>query len=202
MPTDGGGAYGVGPTAGVVGAYRGTNADTRAGGAFAVRDGSGTYNWVYVAGQQVGNARKIHGSGTASTTIRDATTGEYHILFCPEAPEALFWDQGTYFLSTQRAFIPFDALLAQHLAPPYAVHVQPWGPLQVAVTTITDEGFWVEAEATPPSPIRLSYLIQGRQKAANERLPQVHPHRYFTPFQPVQTYLTPNQLFSEPPSSK
>jgi len=52
MPTNGGGAYGVAPEAGVVGVFTEANSDSRAGGAFAVRDGSGTYNWVYIAGQE------------------------------------------------------------------------------------------------------------------------------------------------------
>jgi hypothetical protein len=194
MPTNGGGAYGVAPVAGVVGAFTEANSDSRAGGAFAVRDGIGAYNWVYIAGQESGNARKIHGAGTASTNIRDPQSGRYHTLFCPEAPEALFWDQGDFLLTSQKVFIPFDPLLAQHILPPYSVYLQPWGPIQVSVTQITPEGFLVEAEKAPDHPIRVSYLLQARNAYANERLPEVNPHRYFTPFQPVTTYLTPQEL--------
>jgi hypothetical protein len=154
MPTNGGGAYGVAPVAGVVGVFTEANSDSRAGGAFAVRDDGGTYNWVYIAGQQSGNVRKIHGAGTASTNIRDLRSGRYHTLFCPEAPEALFWDQGDLLLTSQKAFIPFDPLLAQHILPPYSVYLQPWGPIQVSVNQITPEGFFVETEKAPPHPLR------------------------------------------------
>ncbi len=202
MPTDGGGAYGVGPTAGVIGVHTGGDSDTRAGGAFAVRDGSSTYQWVYIAGQQGGNARKIHGAGTASTTVRDPKTNRYYTLFCPEAPEALFYDQGEFLLSARTAFIPFDTLLALHIVPPYTVHLQPWAPLKVAVSQVTSEGFLVEAEEAPAQPVRISYLLQARIKHANERLPEVNPHTYFTPFRPVSTYLTPAELHDQPEKSK
>jgi hypothetical protein len=58
------------------------------------------------------------------------------------------------------------------------------------MTQITPEGFFVEAEEAPPHPLRVSYLLQARASYANERLPEVNPHRYFKPFQPVTTYLT------------
>ncbi len=202
MPADGGGAYGVGPTAGVVGVFTGANSDSRAGGAFAVRDGSGSYNWVYIAGQESGNARKIHGVGSASTNVRDPETGRYHTLFCPEAPEALFWDQGEFLLTLRTTFVPFDTLLTLHLAPPYTVHLQPRGPVKVAVSRITPEGFFVEAEEAPAQPVRISYLLQARIQHANERLPEVKPHTYFSPFRPVTTYLTPAELHDEPKNSK
>ncbi len=202
MPTDGGGAYGVGPTAGVVGVFTAGNSDTRAGGAFAVRDGSGTYDWVYVAGQESGNARKVHGVGTASTNIHDPQTGRYHTLFCPETPEALFYDQGQFLLTSQRAFIPFDTLLARHIRPPYTIYLQPWAPIKLAVTHTTPEGFFVEAEKAPEHPIRVSYLLQARNAYADERLPEVDPHRYFMPFRPVTIYLTPQQLHENPKNTK
>jgi len=202
MPTDGGGAYGVGPTAGVVGVFTAGDSDTRAGGAFAVRDGSGSYDWVYVAGQEAGNVRKIHGVGTASTNIRDPHTGRYHTLFCPEAPEALFYDQGQFLLTSQRAFIPFDTLLARHIRPPYTIYLQPWAPIKLAVTHITPEGFFVEAEKAPEHPVRVSYLLQARNAYADERLPEVDPHRYFMPFRPVTIYLTPQQLHENPKNTK
>ncbi len=202
MPTDGGGAYGVGPTAGVVGVFTAGNSDTRAGGAFAVRDGSGTYGWVYVAGQESGNARKVHGVGTASTNIRDPHTGRYHTLFCPESPEALFYDQGQFLLTSRRAFIPFDTLLARHIRPPYTIYLQPWAPIKLAVTHTTPEGFFVEAEKAPEHPIRVSYLLQARNAYADERLPEVDPHRYFMPFRPVTIYLTPQQLHENPKNTK
>lgn len=202
MPADGGGAYGVGPTTGVVGVYTGANSDSRAGGAFAVRDNSGTYDWVYVAGQQSGNLRKIHGVGSVSTNVRDPETGRYHTLFCPEAPEALFWDQGEFLLTSRTTFVSFDTLLSLHLAPPYTVHLQPRGPVKVAVTRVTPEGFFVEAEEVPAQPVRVSYLLQARLQHANERLPEVNPHTYFSPFRPVTTYLTPAELHDEPKNSK
>lgn len=202
MPADGGGAYGVGPTAGVVGVFTEANSNTRAGGAFAVRDGSGNYNWVYIAGQEAGNARKIHGTGTASTNIRDPQTGRYHTLFCPEAPEALFYDQGQFLLTSQKAFIPFDTLLARHIRPPYTIYLQPWAPIKLAVTHTTPEGFFIEAERAPDHPIRISYLLQARNAYADERLPEVDPHRYFTPFRPVTIYLTPQQLHENPNNTK
>jgi len=194
MPTDGGGAYGVAPVAGVVGVFTAANSNSRAGGAFAVRDAGGTYNWVYIAGQESGDARKIHGAGTASTNIRDPQSGHYHTLFCPEAPEALFYDQGQFLLTSQKAFIPLDTFLARHILPPYTIYLQPWAPIRLAVTHTTPEGFFVEAEKAPDHPIRVSYLLQARNAYANERLPEVNPHRYFTPFQPVTTYLTPQEL--------
>ena len=194
MPTDGGGAYGVAPVAGVVGVFTEANSNNRAGGAFAVKDAGGTYNWVYIAGQEGGNARKIHGAGTASTNIRDPRSGHYHTLFCPEAPEALFYDQGQFLLTSQKAFIPLDTFLARHILPPYTIYLQPWAPIRLAVTHTTPEGFFVEAEKAPDHPIRVSYLLQARNAYADERLPEVNPHRYFTPFQPVTTYLTPQEL--------
>ena len=202
MPTDGGGAYGVAPVAGVVGVFNEANSDSRAGGAFAVRDGSNTYNWVYIAGQQSGNARKIHGAGTASTNIRDPQSSHYHTLFCPEAPEALFYDQGQFLLTSQKAFIPLDTFLARHILPPYTIYLQPWAPIRLAVTHTTPEGFFVEAEKAPDYPIRVSYLLQARNAYADERLPEVNPHRYFTPFQPVTTYLSPQQLHKNPKNTK
>jgi hypothetical protein len=93
-----------------------------------------------------------------------------------------------------KAFIPFGPLLAQHILPPYSIYLQPWGPIKVSVTQITPEGFLVEAEKTPSHPLRVSYLLQARSSYANERLPEVNPYRYFTPFQPVTTYLTPQEL--------
>jgi hypothetical protein len=202
MPTDGGGAYGVAPVAGVVGVFTAANSNSRAGGAFAVRDAGGTYNWVYIAGQESGDARKIHGAGTASTNIRDPQSGHYHTLFCPEAPEALFYDQGQFLLTSQKAFIPLDTFLARHILPPYTIYLQPWAPIRLAVTHTTPEGFFVEAEKAPDHPIRVSYLLQARNAYANERLPEVNPHRYFTPFQPVTTYLSPQQLHENPKNTK
>jgi len=61
-----------------------------------------------------------------------------------------------------KAFIPFDPLLAQHILPPYSLYLQPWGPIQVSVTQITPEGFFVEVERTPSHPLRVSYLLQAR----------------------------------------
>jgi hypothetical protein len=61
---------------------------------------------------------------------------------------------------------------------------------------------FVEAEEAPDYPIRVSYLLQARSAYANERLPEVNPHPYFTPFKPVTTYLSPQQLHKNPKDTK
>jgi hypothetical protein len=111
------------------------------------------------------------------------------LVFLPHAHlEMLLGLGGRAFGPRMKAFIPFDPLLAQHILPPYSIYLQPWGSIQVSVTQITPEGFFVEAEKAPP--LRVSCLLQARSSYANERLSEVNPHRYFTPFQPVTTYLT------------
>ncbi|GIV25530.1 MAG: hypothetical protein KatS3mg026_1222 [Bacteroidia bacterium] len=198
LPNDGGGAYGVSTEAGVVGSYTGADGSSRAGGAFAVRDAGGNYDWVYVAGYEGGNQRKIWGVGTASTTVQ--SYGKYHTLFCPEAPEVLLWDAGRFWLQAQRQWVPLDSLLALHLAPPYMVWLQPWGDLSLRVVEVSSQGFWVEADQLPTHPIEVSFLVQARRLGPPsspfhlERLPAVEPSRFFTPFRPVTQYLTPGQL--------
>ncbi len=192
----GGGAYGVGPTVGANGVYTGAD-NNRAGGAFAVRSSAGTYQWVYVGGYEGTIQRKIWGAGTPSTTIFDSTTSQYYILFCPEAAEALFQDQGRFLLMQSEQFVPFDSLLASHLAPPYTIHLQPWGDIRLTVHQVTARGFVVRADRVPTAPIPVSYLLQARQKQAPERLPQVDPHRFFTPYVPTTRYLTPQALWNQ-----
>ncbi len=198
LPSDGGGAYGVSTEAGVVGSYTGNDGSSRAGGAFAVRDGGGAYDWVYVAGYEGGTQRKIWGVGTASTTIQ--TEGKYHTLFCLEAPEVLLWDAGRFALQAQRQRVPFDSLLVLYLAPPYMVWLQPWGDVALRVVEVTPQGFWVEADRPVTQPLEVSFLVQARRLGPStspfhhERLPAVQPSRFFTPFRPVTQYLTPDQL--------
>lgn len=198
LPPDGGGAYGVSTEAGVVGNYAGADGSSRAGGAFAVRDGSGTYQWVYVAGYEGLNQRKIWGAGTASTTVQ--TDGKYRTLFCLEAPEVLMWDGGRFWLHEPHQWVPFDSLLALHLAPPYRVWLQPWGDVALRVVEVSSKGFWVEADQPVTRPIEVSFLVQARRLGPStspfhlERLPAVEPSRFFTPFRPVTQYLTPDQL--------
>ncbi|RMF51915.1 MAG: hypothetical protein D6750_02945 [Bacteroidetes bacterium] len=198
LPNNGGGAYGVSTEAGVVGSYTGNDGSSRAGGAFAVRDGGGVYDWVYVAGYEGGTQRKIWGVGTASTTIQ--TEGKYHTLFCLEAPEVLLWDAGRFALQAQRQWVPFDSLLVLYLAPPYMVWLQPWGDVALRVVEVTPQGFWVEADRPVTQPLEVSFLVQARRLGPStspfhhERLPAVQPSRFFTPFRPVTQYLTPDQL--------
>lgn len=199
-PATGGGAYGAGLSAGVVGAYTGANANTRRGGAFAVKDGSGAYQWVYAAGYQGANQRKIYGVGTASTTVPGQGTDPGYILFCSEAPEVLFWDQGRFTFSQTRQWVDIDPLLASHLAPPFSVWLQPWGDIAVRVTEVSEKGFWVEALQPITEPIPVSFLLQARRKGTpespfhEERLPAVEPSHFFTPFRPVLEYRTPYEL--------
>jgi len=188
----------VSTEAGVVGSYTGADGSNRAGGAFAVRDGGGAYDWVYVAGYEGVNQRKVWGVGTASTTIQ--TAGKYHTLFCLEAPEVLLWDAGRFWLQAQRQWVPFDSLLALYLAPPYTVWLQPWGDVALRVVEVTPQGFWVEADRPVTQPLEVSFLVQARRLGSpaspfhQERLPTVEPSRFFTPFRPVTQYLTPDQL--------
>lgn len=197
LPTDGGGAYGAGPITGVVGSYTGAD-NNRAGGAFAVRDGSGAYQWVYVGGyDNTPTQRKVWGAGTASTTVRDTRTGRYHTLFCPETPEVLLWDAGRFELTQQRQWVPIDSNLSKHIAPPYMVWVQPWGEVTLSVREISDRGFLVEADRVLSSPVVVSYLLQARRKGyekPHQQMPAVEPTHFFTPFRPVHTYLSPDQL--------
>ncbi|MCX7979956.1 MAG: hypothetical protein N3A68_02780 [Bacteroidia bacterium] len=199
-PNTGGGAYGAGPVAGVVGSYTGTDASTRAGGAFALRDGSSTYQWVYVAGYEGVNQRKIYGAGTVSSTVVDPASGQGYIVFAPEAPEVLFWDQGRFLLTQSSQWVPLDTLLRQHIAPPFSVWLQPWGDITLTVREVTAEGFRVETAQPLTQPVEVSFLFQARRKGTSdspfheERLPAVEPTRFFTPFQPVTTYYTPAEL--------
>lgn len=199
-PNTGGGAYGAGVEVGVVGSYTGADGNTRRGGAFAVRDGSGTYLSVYAAGWDAGNQRKIYGAGTASTTVPGQGTDPGYILFCSEAPEVLFWDQGRFTLSQTRQWVELDPLLALHLAPPFSVWLQPWGDVAVRVTEVSEKGFWVEALQPLQEPVEVSFLLQARRKGTSEspfheeRLPAVEPTHFFTPFRPVLEYRAPSEL--------
>ncbi|MCX8111692.1 MAG: hypothetical protein N3E49_00620 [Bacteroidia bacterium] len=205
LPNSGGGAYGVGQQVGVIGTHAGTNQSGRSGGAFAVRDAGNTYNWVYVAGYEGGNQRKIWGAGTVSTTIYDISSKQTHTLFAPEAPEVLFWDQGRFVLTAREQWISIDSLLALHLAPPVSVYLQPWGDISVRVIETTVTGFRVQADREPTTPIYVSFLIQARRKGTlnspfhEERMPHVDPTRFFSPFRPVTIYRTPNTLHDSNP---
>ncbi|MCS6895186.1 MAG: hypothetical protein NZZ60_03425 [Bacteroidia bacterium] len=205
LPPSGGGAYGAGQTVGVIGSHNGTNENGRSGGAFAVRDAGGSYDWVYVAGYEAGNQRKIWGVGAVSTTIYDVQSKNSHILFCPEAPEVLFWDQGRFTLTTQEQWVPIDTLLALHIAPPFSVFLQPWGDISVRVIEVRENGFRVQADRVPSVPIPVSFFLQARRKGSphspfhEERLPSVDPKRYFSPFRPVMNYLPPACLQESKP---
>lgn len=201
LPTNGGGAYGAGQRTGVAGGYRAADASGRSGGAFAVRDGGGTYQWVYVAGYEGANQRKIWGAGTASTTVYDQQSDKAYTLFCPEAPEVLFWDQGRFILRETRQWVPIDPLLSQHIAPPFSVWLQPWGDVSVVVDSISAEGFLVRSLVPLTAPVEVSFFLQARRRGSpdspfhEERLPAVDPHRFMTPFRPVTVYLTPEKLY-------
>ena len=200
-PNTGGGAYGAGLQSGVTGGYRGANANTRRGGAFAVRNASGTYLWVYAAGYEAGNQRKIYGAGTVSTTVPGQNGDPGYTLFCSEAPEVLFWDQGRFTLSQARQWVEIDPILARHLAPPFSVWLQPWGDVAVRVTEVSEKGFWVEALQPLQDPVEVSFFLQARRKGTpespfhEERLPAVEPTHFFTPFHPVREYRTPYELY-------
>ncbi|MDW8236513.1 MAG: hypothetical protein RMK98_07855, partial [Bacteroidia bacterium] len=116
LPTNGGGAYGAGSSIGVWGSFQSNaNVSGYAGGAFAVRDAGGTYDWVYVAGYEGTIQRKIWGVGSVSTNIYDVSSQQYHTLFAPEMPEILFWDQGRFTIAEARVWVPIDTLLSQHI---------------------------------------------------------------------------------------
>jgi hypothetical protein len=155
---------------------------------------------VYVAGYEGVNQRKIYGAGTVSSTVVDPASGQGYIVFAPEAPEVLFWDQGRFLLTQSSQWVPLDTLLRQHIAPPFSVWLQPWGDITLTVREVTAEGFRVETAQPLTQPVEVSFLFQARRKGTSdspfheERLPAVEPTRFFTPFQPVTTYYTPAEL--------
>jgi hypothetical protein len=95
----------------------------RYGGYFGT--GGGLY--AYVGGRYGGTNRKIVGSGTVNTIVKN-TNGELITLTCPEAPEALFQDYGIGQLVNGKAHITIDPDLAIN------INVSPEHPLKVFIT--------------------------------------------------------------------
>jgi hypothetical protein len=103
--------------------YANRTSGDRYGGYFGT--GGGLY--AYVGGRYGGINRKIVGTGTVSTIVKN-TQGEIVTLVCPEAPEALFQDYGIGQLINGKAHITIDPDLAIN------INVSPEHPLKVFIT--------------------------------------------------------------------
>lgn len=119
--TGSGGAF-TGTVCGVYG-YATNGSNDRYGGYFA----TGGSLYAYVGGRYSNTNRKIVGSGTVSTIVKN-TKGERITLVCPEAPESLFQDYGIGQLVNGYAHITIDPDLAINIT------VSEAHPLKVFVT--------------------------------------------------------------------
>jgi hypothetical protein len=121
MAAGSGGSF-AGTVCGVHG-YAYNSSNDRYGGYFAVAGNL----YAYVGGRYSGTNRKIVGTGTVSTIVKNRS-GERITLTCPEAPESVFQDFGIGQLVNGFAHITIDPDLAIN------INVSEQKPLKVYVT--------------------------------------------------------------------
>jgi len=157
-PGSGSGVTGVGAQYGIVGFATTTvntnpmnnsvtnGASASAGGYFEVLTAGFAQTWAYVgARDNTGVLRKIIGSGTVNTIVKDLDE-KYVALSCPEAPENLFQDYGVGQLVNGKVHITIDPIFAKNIVVnekhPLRVFVQLEGDCRgVYVTNKTKDGF-------------------------------------------------------------
>lgn len=162
--TGSGGAF-VGYECGVFG-YATRSNQQRYGGYFATAGGL----YAYVGGRYSNTNRKIVGTGTVSTIVKN-TQGERITLTCPEAPETLFMDFGTGQLINGRVHIEIDPDLAINILVneehPLKVFITPEGDCNgVYVTNKSNTGFDVVELMGGESNVSFSWQIVATR--ANE----------------------------------
>lgn len=75
---------------------------------------------------------KANGNGTVSTIVKNENN-ELVNLFCPEAPEGLFFDFGESQLQNGRAYVKLDPIFAKN------IYVDEQHPLRVFIQVYEDE---------------------------------------------------------------
>lgn len=129
-----------------------------------------TAQWNIGGWDLVNGYFKIMGPGIVSTVVKNEHD-ERVVLVCPEAPEALFQDQGSGQLVNGRASITLDPTLTMNLRVdeehPLRVLIQPEGPCNgVYVTNKTATGFEVVEQLDGTSNIPFTWFISANR--ANE----------------------------------
>jgi len=146
------------------------------GGYFVGGTASGGQSYSYVglkynhnndATATGGTTYKIVGNGAVSTLIPDENF-KPRIMFCPEAPEALFEDFGIGKLQNGETYIEIDQILAKSLKVdarhPLKVFIQLEGECNgVYVTDKTSNGFKVKELNNGNSSISFSWHIVGNR---------------------------------------
>lgn len=163
-----GGAF-TGSSCGVYGYATNTGGD-RYGGYFGA--GGGLY--AYVGGRYSGTYRKIVGSGTVNTIVKN-TNGEIITLTCPEAPESLFQDFGIGQLVNGKAHINIDPNLAINInvcaEHPLKVYITPEGDCNgVYVANKSAQGFDVIELQGGKSNVPFSWQIVATRANEEYRL--------------------------------
>lgn len=164
LATGSGGAF-TGTLCGVYGHATNSSGD-RYGGYFA--SGGGLY--AYVGGRYSNTNRKIVGTGTVGTIVKN-TQGEIVTLVCPEAPESLFMDYGIGQLVDGKAHITIDPDLAINInvsdKHPLKVFITPEGDCNgVFITNKSANGFDVIELQGGKSNVNFSWQIVATR--ANE----------------------------------
>ncbi len=185
-PGSGSGVTGVGAQYGIVGFATTTvntnplnnsvsnGAGASAGGYFEVLTAGIAQTWAYVgARDNTGTLRKIIGSGTVNTIVKDLDE-KYVALSCPEAPENLFQDYGVGQLVNGKVHITIDPIFAKNIVVnenhPLRVFVQLEGDCKgVYVTNKTKDGFDVIELNAGSSNTSFSWSIVANR--ADEILP-------------------------------
>ncbi len=164
VSTGSGGSF-SGTVCGVYG-YAANSSSDRYGGYFA----TGGSLYAYVGGRYSNTNRKIVGSGTVSTIVKNRQ-GERITLTCPEAPEVVFQDFGVGQIIDGVAHITIDPDLAINIVVsekyPLKVYITPEGDCNgVYVTNKSAEGFDVIELQGGKSNIPFSWQIVATR--ANE----------------------------------
>jgi hypothetical protein len=146
--------------------YAVNSSNDRYGGYFA----TGGSLYAYVGGRYSGTNRKIVGTGTVSTIVKNRS-GERITLTCPEAPETVFQDFGTGQLVEGFAHISIDPDLAINITVngnhPLKVYITPEGDCNgVYVTNKSANGFDVIELQGGKSNVQFSWQIVATR--ANE----------------------------------
>jgi hypothetical protein len=168
IPASGGcgGAF-TGFTCGVYGYASNPSSTTdRYGGYFSTTSNL----YAYVGGRYGGTNRKIVGTGTVSTIVKNGS-GDLITLTCPEAPEIVFQDFGIGQLQNGKAHITIDPDLAINITVseqhPLKVYITPEGDCKgVYVTNKSASGFDVVELQGGTSDVHFSWQIVATR--ANE----------------------------------
>lgn len=180
------GVSGTGINLGVTGfattGLSGTAAAPNAGGYFEAALGASSV-YAYVGAYASGTPSltyKILGSGTASTIVRDLSNNPV-VMFCPEAPEVLFFDYGQGQLLNGFVHIDLDPVFAKNVLidknHSLRVFIQLEGDCNgVFVTNKSSNGFDVKELNNGQSNVSFTYMVAANR--ANDSVSQFSDARF------------------------